>query len=49
MSDVSSASTMARLKTDDILDVPAEVGSEQPPSPRGGPGRSRRPDYGWRR
>ena len=32
MSDVSSGSTMARLKTDDILDVPpAEVGSETAP------------------
>ena len=33
MSDVSSGSTMARLKTDDILDVPpAEVGSETAPT-----------------
>jgi osmoprotectant transport system permease protein len=32
MSDVSSGSTMARLKTDDILDVPAGVGEETAPT-----------------
>jgi len=35
MSDVSSGTTMARLKTDDILDVPEEVGEDvAPPATR---------------